>query len=79
MLGNKKTEEFAADLLDEQVRLTPEQIQNWRNVLKEMIGLCALVIPDERVQKYRDDFQKKVISKEPSKWKKILIWFKKAE
>jgi hypothetical protein len=38
-------------------RLTPEQIQTWRNVLLNMLGPYALIMPDWQVQKMRDVLQ----------------------
>jgi hypothetical protein len=38
-------------------KLTPEQIKNWRNVLLGMLGPYALLMPDEDVQKMRDNMQ----------------------
>ncbi len=38
-------------------KLTPEQIKNWRTVLCGMIGPYALIMPDEKVQKIRDNMQ----------------------
>lgn len=38
-------------------KLIPEQIKNWRNVLLGMIGPYALMMPDEDVQKMRDNMQ----------------------
>ena len=48
--------------IKEVVRLTPEQIQNWRKVLAGMIGPYALIMPDEQVCKLRDRFQAKIES-----------------
>ena len=41
-------------------KLTPEQIENWRNVLLGMIGPYALIMPVEQVQKWRDKFKEQV-------------------
>lgn len=40
-------------------KLTPAQIQNWREVLlmNPQIGAWALVMPDEEVQRLKDHFQ----------------------
>lgn len=38
-------------------RLNAEQLKNWRNVLLGMIGPWALMMPDEDVQKMRDEMQ----------------------
>ena len=38
-------------------KLTPEQIKNWRSVLLGMLGPYALLMPDEDVQKMRDNMQ----------------------
>ena len=41
----------------ERMKLTPEQIKNWRNTLVGVIGPYALIMPDEEVQKIRDEMQ----------------------
>ena len=38
-------------------KLTPEQVENWRNVLLGMIGPYALIMPGEQVQAICDSFQ----------------------
>tara|TARA_R110000772_G_scaffold256012_2_gene372420 strand:+ start:1118 stop:1342 length:225 start_codon:yes stop_codon:yes gene_type:complete len=38
-------------------KLTPAQIKNWRDILLGMLGPCALRMPDEDVQKMRDNIQ----------------------
>ncbi len=38
-------------------KLTPEQVENWRNVLLGMVGPYALIMPVEQVQAMRDKFQ----------------------
>ena len=43
--------------MSEAVRLTFEQIKNWREVLCGMIGPYALMMPDEEVQRLRDKMQ----------------------
>jgi hypothetical protein len=43
-------------------KLTPEQIENWRNVLLGMIGPYALIMPAEQVQAMRDKFQEQANS-----------------
>jgi len=50
------------DLLDSPIKMTPEQIQNWRKVLVGIIGPYALIMPDEQVHKFRDRFQTKINS-----------------
>ena len=42
------------------VTLTPEQIENWRQVLCGMIGPFALIIPAEMIQAYKDKLQAQV-------------------
>lgn len=39
------------------VTLTPEQIENWRQVLCILIGPYALIMPDEMVQDVKDKLQ----------------------
>ena len=39
------------------MKLTPEQIKNWRKVLCGMIGPYALIMSEEQVTKLRDKFQ----------------------
>ena len=41
----------------EQVRLTAEQITNWRNALVQLLGPYALIMPVEQVHTLRDKFQ----------------------
>jgi hypothetical protein len=55
-----QTETDAPRSLDPLVsgRLNAEQIKNWRNVLLGMIGPWALMMPDEDVQKMRDEMQR---------------------
>lgn len=48
----------------EDSKLTPEQIENWRNVLVGMVGPFALFMPDELIQEYRDNFQNRVDEEE---------------
>lgn len=40
--------------------LTPEQIENWRNVIFRMIGPYAFYMPKEDVQKFRDMLQARI-------------------
>jgi hypothetical protein len=40
--------------------MTPEQVENWRKVLCEILGPYALIMPVEDVHKFRDKLQKKV-------------------
>jgi hypothetical protein len=35
-------------------KLTPEQIENWRNVLRYTFGPYAMIMSDEEIQKHRD-------------------------
>jgi hypothetical protein len=39
-------------------KLSPKQIKNWRESLVGIIGIYAMVMPDEEIQKIRDDHQK---------------------
>jgi len=41
-------------------KLTPEQIENWRKVLVMQLGPYALMMPDEEVQMMRDKMQEHV-------------------
>ena len=38
-------------------KLTPEQVENWRNVLLQTLGPYALIMPPEEIQRYRDRMQ----------------------
>ena len=40
-------------------KLTPEQIENWRNVLLMTLGPYAMLMTAEQIQKYRDMMQEK--------------------
>lgn len=40
--------------------LTPEQIQNWRNMLLATIGPYANLMTDQQIQAYRDRLQAKL-------------------
>jgi len=40
--------------------VTPEQIENFRSVLVQIIGPFALLMPDEDVVKMKDNFQARV-------------------
>ena len=42
------------------VTLTHEQIENWRAVLCGIIGPYALIMPDEKVQAFKDKIQSQV-------------------
>jgi hypothetical protein len=44
----------------QQNALTAEQIKNWRQVLSLTFGPAMFLIPDEDIQKFRDNFQIKV-------------------
>ncbi len=44
--------------------MTPEQINNFRTVLVQIIGPYALLIPDEEVVKLKDNFQARINTKE---------------
>jgi hypothetical protein len=41
-------------------KLTPAQVENWRNILLGMIGPYALMMPEEDVQALRDKLQEHV-------------------
>jgi len=43
-------------------KLSPEQIENWRRILCEMLGPYALIASDAEIQKMRDKFQKRINS-----------------
>lgn len=45
---------------DNDGKLSPEQIQNWRRVLCGMLGPYALIAPDEQIQALRDRFQQQI-------------------
>ncbi len=47
-------------------KLTPEQIQNWRNVLAGLLGPYALIMSNEEIQDFRDKMQARFGEKEPS-------------
>ncbi|MDO8640820.1 MAG: hypothetical protein Q7R33_04700 [Nitrosarchaeum sp.] len=38
-------------------KLTDKQIENWREVLYEMLGPYAYIMSKEAIQKYRDKLQ----------------------
>ena len=38
-------------------KLTPQQIENWRNVMLGTIGPAALFLSDDEIQAYRDRMQ----------------------
>ena len=40
-------------------RLTPEQIENWRNLLLITLGPIALYLSEDKIQSYRDQMQRK--------------------
>lgn len=40
--------------------LTPEQIKNWREALSLTLGPYALIMPVEKVQEFRDLYQKRI-------------------
>ena len=40
--------------------MRPDQIENFRRVLIQMIGPYALLMPDEEVVKMRDNFQGRI-------------------
>jgi len=41
-------------------KLSPEQIENWRNVLVSFVGPYALIMPEEQINEFRDRFQSKI-------------------
>ena len=44
-------------MADNDTKLTPEQIGNWRRVLIGMIGPYAIIMPDEEIQAVRNTMQ----------------------
>jgi cytoplasmic iron level regulating protein YaaA (DUF328/UPF0246 family) len=44
----------------ENEKLTPEQVENWRNFLVTLVGLYALLLTAEQIQAYRDSMQKNI-------------------
>lgn len=48
-------------------KLTPEQIANWRNMLRGIVGSYAMLMPDEEVQQMRDNMQAKFCDPEVQK------------
>lgn len=54
------TQVFIDDLVrmeENEARLTPEQIENWRNTLFNILGGYALIMPAGQIQNYRDAIQ----------------------
>lgn len=51
-------------------KLTSQQIENWRKILFGMIGLYALMMPVEEIQKFRDKMQANVDKCEAEKEEK---------
>lgn len=45
---------------DDDGKLTPEQIQHWRDVLCTMFGPYALMMPNEQVQAVRDKYDREL-------------------
>lgn len=41
-------------------QLTPEQVENWRNVLLSYLGPYALIMPEKDVNKMKNVFQEKI-------------------
>ena len=41
-------------------KLTPKQIQNWRNILLQQLGPMALLLTDKQVQAHKDKMQQKI-------------------
>ena len=39
------------------MKLTPEQIANWRNVLIQTLGCYALIMPDKEIIMYANKLQ----------------------
>ena len=46
--------------MKDQRELSPEQIENWRNVLVLTLGSYALIMPDAEVQRIHDTMQNEV-------------------
>lgn len=42
------------------LEMTPDQITNWRGILRHMVGPYALIMPDSMVQEFRDRFQDRI-------------------
>lgn len=42
------------------MKLTDEQVKNWRNVLLGIIGPYALIMPKEDVKKMAEKFQEEI-------------------
>lgn len=55
-------EEYAGKLKSEEdYKLTSDQIRHWRNALLLMgFGPYALIMPDEDIQRFRDNLQKRI-------------------
>lgn len=47
------------ELRDNQVSLTPEQMQNWRKLLVGIVGPYALIMPEAQIQEFRGKIQDK--------------------
>jgi hypothetical protein len=44
-------------------KLTPEQIENWRKVLRYTFGPYAMIMSDEEIQRHRDMEQSRIDKK----------------
>lgn len=49
------------------MKLTKEQIENWRRILTGMVGPYALIMSDEEIQVLKDEFQAKAKAFEKEK------------
>ena len=41
-------------------KLTPVQVENWRNYLAKEVGAYAFIMPEEDVRVYADEVQSKI-------------------
>lgn len=51
--------------------MNKDQIDAWRRVLYRMMGDIAFLLPDETIEKFRDEFQQQVNTLEESLIEKI--------
>ena len=47
-------------------KLTPAQIENWRNVLFGMLGPYALIMSEDKIHQFRDKYQREADNLEES-------------
>ena len=62
-LARRKAEREAKEKLEAERKaraLSPEQIENWRKALTEIVGPFALVMPESMVQEFRDLIQQRL-------------------